>query len=63
MGEKGEKKNVDSVLLYGPYPNRKQPVFTEHIFSLWHVKIRVFEWEISFGLMKSGVWREMGITL
>lgn len=26
-------------------------------------KIREFEWEISFGLMKSGVCREMVITL
>lgn len=63
MGENVEEKNVDGVLLYGPYPNRKQLVLTEHIFSLWHVKIREFEWEISFGLMKSGVWREMVITL
>lgn len=34
---KKEKEHVDSVLLYGSFPNTKQPVFTEHIFphGIW----------------------------
>lgn len=61
MAEKEVAKNVDSVLHCSPYPNTKQYLF--RTFSLWQVKIREFEWEISFGLMKSGVCREMVIAL
>lgn len=58
-----EKQIQQSIQLNGIFPNPKQPVFTEHIFSLWHLKIAEFVWEISFRLMKSGVRREMVITL
>lgn len=58
--KKEEEKKVQTFLS----KRKKQPVFTEHIFlHIWHMRIREFEWEISFGLMKSGVRREMVIIL
>lgn len=67
--EKKRRENVAGILLCGPpffffffCEHKTTSIYWTH-FLPWRVKIREFEWEISFGLMKSGVGREMVITL
>lgn len=59
----GEKKNVDSVPLYGPFFQTQNNQYLLNTFfrrGMWRSGSLS---EISFGLMKSGVSREMVITL